>query len=610
MEPGKISLIIDVLQVNYLKNGGIKSVISGVMKKERRTNMKQSLKVLIHTAQHPEEADIIIQNGRIVDVFSLETFDADIAIKDGYIVGIGTYKEGKKIIDAAGKYVMPGFIDGHIHIESTMVTPSEFSRALLRHGVTTVVTDPHEIANVAGTEGIQYMLDDAENVEIDIMMKLPSCVPATPFEQNGATLTADDLRPFFKCNNVIGLAEVMDYPAVLSADDGMLDKIMMTIDHNMTVDGHAAGLSDDALNVYSTASIRNDHEAVTAIESEARVRRGIRVLVREGSAAKDLLAILPNITERNSTRFSFCTDDKHLDELVEEGTVNYAAQLAIKNGLDPLIAIQMATINNAVCHQLNDKGAVAPGYAADLLIVEDIKELQPTAILKNGKVVDIDTLQRKRAAIPASIKKSINMKKVDKESLQIPLQDGQKAIVIEVLPGKLITNKLIEKVNIINGFFEAEVKLDQLKIAVCERHHATGSVGVGIVKGLNLKSGAIASTVAHDSHNLVVAGTNDEDMLTAIEAIEQMQGGLVIVDQGKILASVPLRVGGIMSEKPYEDVVEELHHLHEQLSVLANGTQNTFMILSFLCLPVIPHIKLTDKGLFDVDSFHHIDVGM
>ncbi|WP_083566545.1 adenine deaminase [Domibacillus mangrovi] len=570
--------------------------------------MKQLLKALIHTAQHLEEADIIIQNGKVVDVFSLEVFDADVAIKDGYIVGIGAYKEGKKIIDAAGKYVMPGFIDGHIHIESTMVTPSEFSRALLRHGVTTVVTDPHEIANVAGTKGIQYMLDDGENAEIDIMVKLPSCVPATPFEQNGSTLTADDLRPFLKHHNVIGLAEVMDYPAVLKADDGMLDKIMMATDRNMKVDGHAAGLSDEALNVYSIASIRNDHEAVTAIEAKSRARRGIHVLVREGSAAKDLIAILPSITERNSTRFSFCTDDKHLDELVEEGTVNFAAQLAIKHGLDPLIAIQMATINNAVCHQLNDKGAVAPGYAADLLIVEDLQKLHPTVIIKDGKVVDANTLQTKRAAIPASVKQSINMKKVYKESLRIPLQDGQKAMLIEALPGKLITNKVVEKVKINNGFFEAEAKRDQLKIAVCERHHATGSIGVGIVKGLNLKNGAIASTVAHDSHNLVVAGTNDEDMLIAIEEIEQMQGGLIVVDQGKILASVPLCVGGIMSDKPYEEVVKELHHLNEQLSVVAEGSQNIFMILSFLCLPVIPHVKLTDKGLFDVDSFQHIDV--
>ncbi|OES43515.1 adenine deaminase [Domibacillus iocasae] len=568
------------------------------------------MKKLIHTAQHPEEADLIIQNGMIVDVFSLQTFVGDVAIKDGCIIGIGTYPEGKKVLDASGKYVMPGFIDGHIHIESTMVTPSEFSRALIKHGVTTVVTDPHEIANVAGTTGIDYMLEDASHTDIDILMKLPSCVPATPFEQNGATLTADDLHPYLHDEKVIGLAEVMDYPSVLHADDGMLAKIGMTTAAGLTVDGHAAGLSDTALNVYSTAGIRNDHEAVTAEEAEARVRRGIHVLVREGSAAKDLLAILPAIHERNSSRFSFCTDDKHLDELAEEGTVNYAARLAMEHGLDPLIAIQMATINNAVCHGLQDKGAVAPGYQADLLIVENIETLQPETIIKNGQIVDLNNVKSRPALVPESVKSSINIKKLTKEALQIPLEDGQKAMVIGVVPGRIITNKIAANVKTKGGFFVPDVERDQLKIVVCERHHATGSIGAGIVNGLGLKRGAIASTVAHDSHNLVVAGTNDEDILVAIEAVEDMQGGLAIVEDGRVLASVPLRVGGIMSEKPYEEVIQELHHLHEQLAFVAEKSQNIFMILSFLCLPVIPSLKLTDKGLFDVDSFRHIEVGI
>lgn len=572
--------------------------------------MTDAIKRLIHTAQHPEEADLIIQNGMIVDVFSLETFLADVAIKDGCIIGIGTYPKGKKVLDASGKYVMPGFIDGHIHIESTMVTPSEFSRALIKHGVTTVVTDPHEIANVAGTTGIDYMLEDASHTGIDILMKLPSCVPATPFEQNGATLTADDLHPYLSHEKVIGLAEVMDYPSVLNADDGMLAKIEMTIDAGLTVDGHAAGLSDTALNVYSTAGIRNDHEAVTAEEAKARVRRGIHVLVREGSAAKDLLAILPAIHERNSSRFSFCTDDKHLDELAEEGTVNYAARLAMEHGLNPLIAIQMATINNAACHGLQDKGAVAPGYQADLLIVENIETLQPETIIKNGRIVDINNVKSERALVPESVKSSINIKKVTKEALQIPLEDGQKAMVIGVVPGRIITNKIVANVKTKGGFFVPDVERDQLKIVVCERHHASGSIGAGIVNGLGLKRGAIASTVAHDSHNLVVAGTNDEDILAAIEAVEDMHGGLAIVEDGRVLASVPLRVGGIMSEKPYEEVIQELHHLHEQLALVAEESQNIFMILSFLCLPVIPSLKLTDKGLFDVDSFRHIEVGI
>lgn len=572
--------------------------------------MTDALKRLIQAAQQTEEADLIIQNGTIVDVFSLGNFEADVAIKDGYIVGIGNYPNGKQVVDASGKYVMPGFIDGHIHIESTMVTPSEFSRALIKHGVTTVVTDPHEIANVAGKVGIDFMLEDAANADMDILMKLPSCVPATPFEQNGATLTADDLRPYLTHPTVIGLAEVMDYPSVLNANLDMLEKIRMTKEARLEVDGHAAGLPDAALNVYSTAGIRNDHEAVTAEEAIARVRRGIHVLVREGSAAKDLLALLPAINERNSRRFSFCTDDKHLDELAEEGTVNYAAQLAIQQGLDPLIAIQMATLNNAVCHGIHDKGAIAPGYLADILITDSLETLHPETIIKGGRLLDLGALRSVRATVPEAVRSSLHLKKVTKDDLQIPLQNGQKAWVIGVVPGRIITEKIAADVRTEDGFFVADPQNDQVKMVVCERHHQTGSIGAGIVSGLGLKRGAIASTVAHDSHNLVVAGTNDEDMLLAIEEAERMQGGLVIVEGGKVLASVPLRVGGIMSEKPYEEVIEELHQLHEQLSTLAEESQNIFMILSFLCLPVIPRLKLTDKGLFDVDSFQHIEVGI
>ncbi len=572
--------------------------------------MTEALKRLIQAAQQPEEADLIIQNGTVVDVFSLETFEADVAIKDGYIVGIGTYPNGKQVVDASGKYVMPGFIDGHIHIESTMVTPSEFSRALIKHGVTTVVTDPHEIANVAGTIGIEFMLKDAANADMDILLKLPSCVPATPFEQNGATLTADDLRPYLTHPTVIGLAEVMDYPSVLNANPDMLEKIQMTIGAGLEVDGHAAGLPDTALNVYSVAGIRNDHEAVTAEEAIARVRRGMHVLVREGSAAKDLLALLPAINERNSRRFSFCTDDKHLDELAEEGTVNYAAQLAIANGLDPLIAIQMATLNNAVCHGIHDKGAIAPGYLADILITDSLEILHPETIIKGGRLLDLGALRSARATVPETVRSSLHLKKVTKDDLQIPLLEGQQAWVIGVVPGRIITEKIAADVQTEDGFFVADPQNDQVKMVVSERHHQTGSIGAGIVSGIGLKRGAIASTVAHDSHNLVVAGTNDEDMLLAIEEAERMQGGLVIVDGGKVLASVPLRVGGIMSEKSYEEVIKELHQLHEQLSTLAEESQNIFMILSFLCLPVIPRLKLTDRGLFDVDSFQHIAVGI
>ena len=578
--------------------------------------MSHHMRNLIHVAKHISEADIVLKNGTIVDVFSLETYQADVAIHNGYIVGIGNYEQGSNCVDVSGKYIIPGLIDGHIHIESTMVTPSEFSRALFKHGITTVVTDPHEIANVAGIEGIKYVIEDAKSSLIDILFKLPSCVPATSFERNGATLATEDLYPLLSNEKVIGLAEVMDFHAVLTMQEDMLNKLKMVKDRGMVIDGHAAGLSEQELNIYSIASIRNDHEAVTKDEAIDRVRRGFHVLVREGSAAKDLLALLPAISSHNSTRFSFCTDDKHLDELVEEGTINHAMRLAIRHGLDPMIAIQMATINNAICHQIENKGAVAPGYVADLLLVDDLIDLHPSHVIKDGHMFDLasnaPTIKREKAAIPMSVQKSINIKPIHKEALQISLTEGQLANVIEIIPNQLITKKSIEKVHTKNGVFQVNVADDQIKIAVCERHHATGGIGLGIVKGLKLKKGAIASTVAHDSHNLVVAGTNDDDMIFAIETIRSMQGGLVIVNDGKVLAKVPLKIGGIMSDKPYEKVVEELHHLHEQLRlVISDGAvQNVFMILSFLCLPVIPSLKLTDKGLFDVDSFQHIEVGI
>lgn len=567
---------------------------------------------LIEKAKNIDEVDLILKNGEIVDVFSLETFKGDVAIYNGYIVGIGNFEWSKKAVDVSNQYIIPGLIDGHIHIESTMVRPSEFSRAIIKHGITTVVTDPHEIANVSGIEGIKFMIDDAKNSVVDILMKLPSCVPATKFENNGATLTSNDLRDLLEYDEVIGLAEVMDYPSVINYEKDMMDKIEMVKNKKLVIDGHAAGLSDDKLDIYSIASIRNDHEAVTAKEALTRVRKGFNVLVREGSAAKDLLAILPAITEKNSTRFSFCTDDKHLDEMVDEGTINHAIKLAIKNGLDPLIAIQMATINNAKCHGIENKGAVAPGYIADLLIVDNLIDLSIHKVIKSGKIVNIESQQRKeQVEIPKPIMHSVKIPNITERMLQIPLKEGQKANIIEILPGKLITRKRVDFVDIKEGVFLSNPEKDYLKMAVCERHKSTGNVGLGIVHGLKLKCGAIASTVAHDSHNIVVAGTNDNDMTLAIEALHNTQGGLVIVKNSEILARVELPIAGLMSDQPYEVTVKKLLYMHEILgTIVDHHSQNIFMILSFLCLPVIPELKLTDKGLFDVTSFNHIKVGI
>ena len=566
---------------------------------------------LIEKAKNINEVDFILKNGTIVDVFNLDTFQSDVAIYKGYIVGIGQFESKGNVIDVSNKFIIPGLIDGHIHIESTMVRPSEFSRALIQHGITTVVTDPHEIANVSGIEGIQFMIEDSKGSIVDILVKLPSSVPATPFENNGATLTSQDLQELLDYNEVIGLAEVMDYPSVVNIEPDMMSKIKMCNEKKFVIDGHAAGLSDTELDIYSIASIRNDHEAVNAEEAVKRVQKGFNVLVREGSAAKDLIAILPAITEKNSTRFSFCTDDKHLDELVTEGTIDHAVRLAIKNGLDPLIAIQMATINNANCHRIENKGAVAPGYIADLLVVDDLHDLTIDKVIKNGKIIDTNNLHKvEKIEVPDSIMHSVNMQPISKNKLQIPLKEGQQANIIEILPGKLITRKRLDVVDVKDGYFQSNPEKDYIKMVVCERHHRTGNVGVGIVHGTKLKSGAIASTVAHDSHNIVAAGINDEDILIAIEHLRKIQGGLVIVQKGEIVAEVPLRIAGLMSDQPYEKVVEQLSHLHKQLEeIVYHQSQNLFMVLSFLCLPVIPDIKLTDKGLFDVKKFTHIHVG-
>ena len=566
---------------------------------------------LIEKAKNINEVDFILKNGTIVDVFNLDTFQGDVAIYKGYIVGIGQFESKGNVIDVSNKFIIPGLIDGHIHIESTMVRPAEFSRALIQHGITTVVTDPHEIANVSGIEGIQFMIDDSKGSIVDILVKLPSSVPATPFENNGATLTSQDLQQLLEYNEVIGLAEVMDYPSVVNIEPDMMSKIKMCNEKKFVIDGHAAGLSDTELDIYSIASIRNDHEAVNAEEAVKRVQKGFNVLVREGSAAKDLIAILPAITEKNSTRFSFCTDDKHLDELVTEGTIDHAVRLAIKNGLDPLIAIQMATINNAHCHRIENKGAVAPGYIADLLVVDDLHDLTIDKVIKNGKIIDTNNLHKvEKIEIPDSIMHSVNMQPISENKLRIPLKEGQQANIIEILPGKLITRKRLDVVDVKDGYFQSNPEKDYIKMVVCERHHRTGNVGLGIVHGTKLKSGAIASTVAHDSHNIVAAGINDEDILIAIEHLRKIQGGLVIVQKGEIVAEVPLRIAGLMSDQPYEKVAEQLSHLHKQLEeIVYHQSQNLFMVLSFLCLPVIPDIKLTDKGLFDVKKFTHIHVG-
>ncbi|MCG1022505.1 adenine deaminase [Sutcliffiella horikoshii] len=570
--------------------------------------MTQNLEATIKTAAKQTKADLVIKNGRIIDVFNLEIIEEDIAIKDGMIVGIGKY-EGKEVIDAEGSYICPGLIDGHVHMESSMIHPHSFTNTILSHGVTTIITDPHEIANVSGTEGIQFMLDATENVLVDVYFMLPSCVPATSFEHNGATIQATDLERFYKHDRVIGLAEVMDFPAVRDRDEDMLAKLSQAIQHKKQIDGHGAGLVAEELNIYASASIRTDHECVTAQEAKERIKRGMYVMMREGSVAKDVKALLPLVNERNARRFLFCTDDKHLDDLVNEGSIDHNIRIAINEGLDPLLAIQIATLNAAECFSLTNRGAVAPGYRADFLFLEDLERFTIKNVFKDGILIDENTSKSLPLQIPDLVLESVKIAPLTNNDLHIKVDSGKPTNIIEIIPNSLVTKHICEKVATKEGQFIPNIEQDHLKLVVIERHRHTGNVGLGIVKGFQIKDGVIASTVAHDSHNIVAVGTNDEDMLVAVRALERMQGGLVVVKKGEVIAKLPLQISGLMANMPTDNVLQSLKELHDALHLIGSQTDfHPFVALSFLSLPVIPALKITDTGLFDVTRFGHIAI--
>ncbi|TVX89853.1 adenine deaminase [Paenibacillus agilis] len=599
-----LSVRFDTLE--FFSFGGELQVTTGHTEKE--TAMKQ----WIAAASKREQADIVIRNGRIVDVFQHEIREGDIAITNGRIVGIGEY-EGKQIIDAEGRYICPGFIDAHVHIESSMVTPSEFARVVLPHGVTSVITDPHEIANVSGTAGIQYMLDASEGLPLDVYVMLPSCVPSTPYEHAGAVLQAVALEPFYHHPRVLGLAEVMDYPSVHSGAPDMVRKLTDAYARGKLIDGHGAGLNGEQIDVYRAAGIRTDHECVSAEQARERLSRGMYVLLREGSVAKDVRNLASVVTPHNARRCLFCTDDKHLDELVQEGSINWNIKLAIESGIPALTAIQMATLNAAECYGLDTKGAVAPGYDADLLFLDQLDTVEISHVFKAGKLVASDRAyigpKLTITAPPSTVLNSVRLNHIQAEQLSIPLPEHSSCSIIGIQPNSLLTDHLVEEVTIINGCFQPSIQADQLKMAVLERHQHTGHIGLGIVKGFGFSAGAIASTVAHDSHNLVVAGTNDADMLVAIDELRQVDGGLTVVKNGVVLATLPLPIAGLMATQPYEEVLNQLEQLHHALDQIGASTDfHPFVTLSFLCLPVIPELKLTDMGLFSFQSFSHISI--
>lgn len=554
--------------------------------------------------------DLVIKNISIIDVFGQETFISDVGIKNGYIVGIGNY-HGNEIIDGTGKYICPGLIDAHAHIESSLTTPAEYCKAALLHGVTSLIADPHEIANVLGLDGIKLMLKLSEGLPFNFFFMLPSCVPATSFENSGAILTSNDLSNLYSNAQVLGLAEVMDFPSVINCEEDMINKIYDAKNLNLRIDGHGAGLNTEALNAYCTANIRTDHECHLKEEVTDIIRRGMYVLIREGTVAKNLKELIKVASIKNSRRLCFCTDDRHIDDLILNGSIDSSIRYAIKAGLNPETAIQMASLNSAECYKLNDLGAIAPGYKADFIILNNLENFQIQSVYKDGQLVADNGILVKNNIPTPKIKttNSLNIKDLLKDKLDITLYNKSIINVIKVIPNKLETIHLREPISSPSNKFIADIEKDLLKVAVIERHKGTGNVGVGIINGMELKSGAIATTIAHDSHNLIVVGTNDSDMLFATEKLKEIGGGIIVVEDGKVLSSIKLEIGGLITDRPINSIMNDLEELHNSIKKVAPTINfNPFLTLSFLSLPVIPDIKITDKGIFDVKKFDFIDI--
>ena len=564
-----------------------------------------SLKEKIRIASGDGIADLLIKNGRVVDVFSGQIEKKDVAIFGGVIVGFGDY-QAREIIDVKGDFLCPGLIDGHVHIESSMVTIPEFARAVLPNGTTTVVTDPHEIANVLGREGIRFMAESARGLPLNVFIMLPSCVPATHMETSGATLRAIDLKSLFKEPWVIGLAEMMNFPGVIFRNPEVIKKIEMA--KGKRIDGHAPMLSGKGLYAYLTAGIRSDHECTTLREAKEKLKNGMWIMIREGTTARNLRALLPLVQPKNARRFLFVTDDRHPKELLEEGHIDSMVRQAIRWGIDPILAIQMATLNPAEYFRLDDLGAIAPGYRADIVSFDHLGRFQIKKVFKDGVLVADDGKMlsssiRKRKS--PKVKGSVRIKPLKKNSFLLK-SDEALAKVIQLIPDQIVTKKGVKKILLKEGVAHPNIKEDILKIVVVERHKATGNIGIGFVQGFGLKKGAIGSSVAHDSHNLVIVGTNDQDILKAAEVIQAMSGGLVAVLDGRVLASLPLPIAGLMSEASVAQVNLQLEALHHAAKNLGCKIPDPFMTLSFLSLPVIPELKITDKGLVDVNQFKFV----
>jgi adenine deaminase len=560
---------------------------------------------LVGVARENAPADLLFRNGWILDLFSGEFFRGDVAVKDGIIVGFGA-SEAREVVDLDGAWLIPGLIDAHMHIESSQLTPAEFARAVLPHGTTTVMADPHEIANVLGLAGIQYMLDATEGLPLRVFFMVPSCVPATSLETSGAELSATEISEALSWERVIGLGEVMNFPGVIEADPAVHAKLDAA--RGRPIDGHAPGLSGPDLWAYALSGPRTDHECTTLAEAQEKLRAGMHILIREGTTARNLNQLLPLLSERAAPFVHFCTDDRHAETLLHEGHMDDLVRKAIAGGISPEMAIAASTIHTARAYDLPDLGAIAPGYRADLLVISDLDSLKVAKVYTDGRLVaedgccTIDLPRHATAGVCGTVR-------VDLERLSFRIPAGRGAArVIGVIPDQAMTEDRRVKPCIAADEVIADLDQDLLKLAVVERHRGTGNIGLGLVQGFGLKRGALASTVAHDSHNVVIVGTNDADMRAAIAALVDMGGGQVVVEDGQVLAALPLRIAGLMSDRPLAEVAEKARELDRAARSLGCVLPAAFMTLSFLALPVIPSLKLTDRGLVDVDRFEIVDL--